>query len=897
MNLSRNWLNEFVDLHDITDKQFNDEMTLSGSKVETIERLDESLKNVVAGKILSMEKHPDSDHMWVCQLDVGREEPVQIVTGAWNIHVGDLVPAALHKSVLPGGVKIEKGKLRGVPSNGMLCSLKELGLTAEHDFPYAVITPAALLNDYHPIDKDKPSIPADIKPGDKVFGPVAAAKVLECAPQGDGTFHTCLDLGGTTACPDTVCSNLHEGDLVAYNTKSDSICTLADLHAEQREFPHCIADGIFVLREDDVKPGDDIAKVIGYDDSVVEFEITPNRPDCLSVIGLAREASATFHRPLKLHTPEVKGCGGSIAELVDIEIEDGELCPRYTARMVKNVKIAPSPKWMRERLRNSGVRPINNIVDITNYVMLEYGQPMHAFDFSCVDGGRIVVRTAREGEVIQTLDGNDRKLTPNMLCICDEHKPVCVAGVMGGANSEIVGDTAMVLFESANFNGVSVRRTAAALGMRTDASARYEKGLDSMNTMKAVQRACELVELLGCGEVVDGVMDVIAKDKAPTVVKLEPEKINALLGTDLPESLMREILLSLGFELSGDDILVPSWRGDVEHYSDIAEEVARFYGYNNIPCTLMRGETTRGGFSEQQLFDRALGETCRTLGYDEIITYSFVSPASFDAIRIPADSPLRKTVKLVNPLGEDTSIMRTVILPSMLDILSRNFAFKNKGVKLYEIGKIYLPKDGEKLPDEPKRMIFGTYGEHENFFTLKGEIDAILDQLNVHPATYIADTKNPSYHPGRCADIVIDGKKMGVIGQIHPLVAETYGIGGEVYVAELDFTGLQAVLAPERVFHSLPKFPTVSRDLALVCEESMTVGMLEACIKKAGGKLLRSVQLFDIYRGPGIAPGKKSIAFSLELRADDRTLTDEDTTGVMNAVLEKLKNDLGVSLR
>ena len=725
MNLSRNWLNEFVDLHDITDKQFNDEMTLSGSKVETIERLDESLKNVVAGKILSMEKHPDSDHMWVCQLDVGREEPVQIVTGAWNIHIGDLVPAALHKSVLPGGVKIEKGKLRGVPSNGMLCSLKELGLTAEHDFPYAVITPAALLNDYHPIDPAKPSIPADIKPGDKVFGPVAAAKVLECAPQGDGTFHTCLDLGGTTACPDTVCSNLHEGDLVAYNTKSDSICTLADLHAEQKEFPHCIADGIFVLREDDVKPGDDIAKVIGYDDSVVEFEITPNRPDCLSVIGLAREASATFHRPLKLHTPEVKGCGGSIAELVDIEIEDGELCPRYTARMVKNVKIAPSPKWMRERLRNSGVRPINNIVDITNYVMLEYGQPMHAFDFSCVDGGRIVVRTAREGEVIQTLDGNDRKLTPNMLCICDEHKPVCVAGVMGGANSEIVGDTAMVLFESANFNGVSVRRTAAALGMRTDASARYEKGLDPMNTMKAVQRACELVELLGCGEVVDGVMDVIAKDKAPTVVKLEPEKINALLGTDLPESLMREILLSLGFELSGDDILVPSWRGDVEHYSDIAEEVARFYGYNNIPCTLMRGETTRGGFSEQQLFDRALGETCRTLGYDEIITYSFISPSYYDKIRMPKNSPLRKSLKILNPLGEDTSIMRTTILPSMLEIITRNYNYRNKAVRLYELGKIYLPRE-DGLADEPKILSLGAYGDGMDFFTLKGGIEAIL---------------------------------------------------------------------------------------------------------------------------------------------------------------------------
>ena len=769
-----------------------------------------------------MEKHPDSDHMWVCQLDVGREEPVQIVTGAWNIHVGDLVPAALHKSVLPGGVKIEKGKLRGVPSNGMLCSLKELGLTAEHDFPYAVITPAALLNDYHPIDPAKPSIPADIKPGDKVFGPVAAAKVLECAPQGDGTFHTCLDLGGTTACPDTVCSNLHEGDLVAYNTKSDSICTLADLHAEQKEFPHCIADGIFVLREDDVKPGDDVAKAIGYDDSVVEFEITPNRPDCLSVIGLAREASATFHRPLKLHTPEVKGCGGSIAELVDIEIEDGELCPRYTARMVKNVKIAPSPKWMRERLRNSGVRPINNIVDITNYVMLEYGQPMHAFDFSCVDGGRIVVRTAREGEVIQTLDGNDRKLTPNMLCICDEHKPVCVAGVMGGANSEIVGDTAMVLFESANFNGVSVRRTAAALGMRTDASARYEKGLDPMNTMKAVQRACELVELLGCGEVVDGVMDVIAKDKAPTVVKLEPEKINALLGTDLPESLMREILLSLGFELSGDDILVPSWRGDVEHYSDIAEEVARFYGYNNIPCTLMRGETTRGGFSEQQLFDRALGETCRTLGYDEIITYSFISPSYYDKIRMPKDSPLRKSLKILNPLGEDTSIMRTTILPSMLEIITRNYNYRNKAVRLYELG---------------------------------------------------------------------------VFGQIHPLVAATYGVDAEIYAAELRFDALYSVRGGIPVYRPLPKFPAVTRDIAVVCAESVTVGALEDCIRRGAKGLLKKVELFDIYRGIGVAPGSKSVAFSLTLRADDRSLTGEEADEDVKSILALLEAELGAKLR
>ena len=528
MILSRKWLNEFVDVSDISDREFDEAMTLSGSKVETVTALDESLKNVVVGKILSMEKHPDSDHMWICQIDVGQAEPTQIVTGAWNIHVGDLVPVAQHKSLLPNGTKIEKGKLRGVVSNGMLCSLKELSLTAEHDYPYAVITPAALLNDYKPLDPEKPSIPADIKAGDNVFGPVVCGKVLECETQSYGLYHTTLDIGGATASPDTACSNLHAGDLVAYNTKTDSICTLEDLHAEQKEFPHCIADGIFVLNED-VKPGDDMAVVIGADDHVVEFEITPNRPDCLSVIGLAREASATFGRPLKLHTPEVKGCGGSIAELVDIDIEDGDLCPRYTARMVKNVKIQPSPAWMRERLRNSGVRPINNIVDITNYVMLEYGQPMHAFDFSCVEGNHIIVRTAREGETIQTLDGNQRKLTTSMLCICDENKPVCVAGVMGGANSEIVGDTAMVLFESANFNGTSVHRTAAALNMRTDASSRYEKGLDPMNTLKAVERACELVELLGAGEVVEGVMDVIAKDSNPVTVKLEPEKVNGLL--------------------------------------------------------------------------------------------------------------------------------------------------------------------------------------------------------------------------------------------------------------------------------------------------------------------------------------------------------------------------------
>ena len=895
MILSRNWLNEFVDLKDITDKEFNDEMTLSGSKVETIERPDENLKNVVVGKILEMKRHENSDHMWVCQIDVGQAEPVQIVTGAWNIHVGDYVPAALHGAHLPGGVKIEKGKLRGVESNGMLCSLKELGMTAEHDFPYAVITPAALLNDYHPIDPAKPSIPADIKPGDKVYGPVLCGRV-EAVESVDGGYNVRVNDGTVTRAAKTVCSNLHEGDLVAYNTKSDTICTLEDLHAEQKEFPHCIADGIFVLQEEDAEPGLNMAHILGFDDSIVEFEITPNRPDCLSVIGLAREASATFKRPLKLHTPEPHGCGGSIADLVDIDIEDGDLCPRYTARMVKNVKIAPSPRWMRERLRNSGVRPINNIVDITNYVMLEYGQPMHAFDFSCVEGGHIIVRTAREGETIQTLDGNERKLTPNMLCICDEHKPVCVAGVMGGANSEIVGDTAMVLFESANFNGVSVRRTASALGMRTDASSRYEKGLDMMNTIKAVERACELVELLGCGEVVDGVMDVVAKEKAPTVVKLEPDKINALLGTELSEDLMREILVSLGFILNGDDIYVPSWRGDVEHYSDIAEEVARFYGYNKIPCTLMRGETTRGGFSEQQRFDRAIGGAVRALGYDEIITYSFISPTYYDKIRMPKDSPLRNSLKILNPLGEDTSIMRTTGLPSMLDTLARNYNNRNPEAWLYEISSEYLPREGEDLPEEKAVLMVGCYGGEADFFTLKGTVESLLSRLNLPRADYTAVSTHPSYHPGRYAVLTVGDVEIGSVGEVHPTVLENFGIGCRAWIARLDIARMFAARLPEATYHALPRFPASTRDLAVICDESLPVAAIEKTITGAVGNILEQIKLFDVYRGAPVPAGKKSVAYSLVLRAADRTLTVEECDKAIEKALKAL-SQYGITLR
>ena len=892
MKLSRKWLNEFVDVANVGDRDFAEAMTLSGSKVEITEVLNESLQNVVAGRIVSMERHPDSDHMWICQIDVGEAEPTQIVTGAWNIHVGDLVPVARHKSLLPGGVKIEKGKLRGVVSNGMLCSLKELNLTAEHDYPYAVITAAAILNDYKPTDPEKPSIPADVQPGHKIYGPVVAARVCACETVSYGRYTVTLDTGSETVQTETACQNLHEGDLVAYNTKEGTICTLADLHAEQKEFPHCITDGIFVLNEEGVQPGDDMAKVIGADDHVVEFEITPNRPDCLSVIGLAREASATFHKPLKLHTPEIRGCGGSIADMVDIEIEDGELCPRYTARLVKNVKIQPSPAWMRERLRNCGVRPINNIVDITNYVMLEYGQPMHAFDFSCVEGGKIVVRTARPGESIQTLDGKDHALTEDMLCICDENRPVCVAGVMGGANSEIIGDTAQVLFESANFNGASIHRTAAALNMRTEASSRYEKGLDPMNTMLAVQRACELVELLGAGEVVDGVLDVIAKDSWPVTVELDAPKINAFLGTDVAEEEMRTILESLGFQLEGNTITVPSWRSDVEHWSDIAEEVARFHGYNNIPDTLSGGLNPRRGFSPVQKAENAVGALCRAAGYSEIITYSFISPTYYDKINLP------DSMKILNPLGEDTSIMRTTTLPSMLEILSRNDHYRNKAVRLYELGRTYFAKnDGSGMADEPKVLSLGAYGDGCDFFTMKGSVETVLEGLRISDVRWEAETGNPSYHPGRCAKVYAGDTLLGVVGQIHPSVAEHYDVDCELYAAELSFDALFASMGGRPVYQPLPKFPAVTRDIAVVCDKDVTVGALEACIRQGAKGLLKDVSLFDIYTGTGVPEGKKSVAFNLTLRADDRSLTAEEADADVASILALLKSQLGAVLR
>ena len=794
MKLNRKWLHEeFVDLSHVSDREYVEKLTVFGQKVETYERMDAEIKNVVVGKVLSIVRHENSDHMWVCQIDVGEEEPVQIVTGAQNVKVGDMVPVAKHNSWLPGGVHITKGKLRGVKSNGMLCGLEELGLT-QNDFPYA------------------------------------------------------------------------------------------------------ITDGIFIL-EEPCEVGQDINLVIGNDDTIVDFEITNNRPDCYSIIGLARESAAAFGLPMKHHEPVVKGSdAGSIYEHLDVEVPATELCNRYSSRMVANVKIAPSPKWLRQRLRANGVRPINNIVDITNYVMLEYGQPMHAFDYRYVGSGKIVVREAEEGETLTTLDGNVRNLKPGMLVIADENKPIGLAGIMGGENSEILDDTTTVVFESANFNGTSIRQTALALGMRTESSGKFEKNLDPMMTVSAVERACELVEMLNAGDVLDGMIDVINYVPQPKQLELEPEKINRLLGTEISEADMVSYLNRLEIPVDGRTIHVPSFRPDLNLMADIAEEVGRSYGYNEIPTTAVR-TSTQGGYSPEMKVETKAGQLCRGLGYSEIITYSFVSPAIFDQIRLPQDSVLRNAMKIQNPLGEDTSIMRTIALPSMLEILGRNYSYHNKNVKLYELAKVYLPQAGEALPAEPKMLLLGAYGENVDFFSLKGELEAIFAGLRVEKSSYTAVSDNPSYHPGRCAKVTVGGVDVGYMGQVHPIVAKNYGIDTDVYCVEISFTKLLTVLLPDATYSPLPKYPSVTRDISVICDEALTVGEAESAITAAAGKLLRNVKLFDIYRGTGVPEGKKSLAFSLELRADDRTLTDVDSESVMTKVLDALAQKCGATLR
>lgn len=796
MNLSMKWLSDYVTL-DTTVKDFCAAMTMSGSKVEVATEEGSEIKNVVVGKLLSVVPHENSDHLVVCQVDVGQEQPIQIVTGAPNVKAGDIVPVALCGAELPNGVKIKKGKLRGVESNGMLCSLGELGLTV-HDFPYA------------------------------------------------------------------------------------------------------IADGIFLIQED-CQIGQDIHEAIGLNDTSVEFEITSNRPDCLSVTGLAREAAATYHVPLNLKKPTFQGIDGNIQDALQVEIQNKEKCPRYAAGIVKNVKIAPSPRWMRERLRASGVRPINNLVDITNYVMLEYGQPMHAFDLRYVKDGKIVVRNAAEGETITTLDSVTRTLSPEMLVIADAEKPIAVAGVMGGEYSGIMEDTNTVVFESAYFEPVQVRRTAKKLGMRTDASARYEKGLDPEGCLRTLERAFELVELLGAGEPVRTHIDLDYNEKQRNRIPFDPAWINKFLGTDISREEMCDTMKMLEIEVDGDTCISPSFRIDLERPADIAEEVARIYGYNNIPSTVIKG-VANASLTPKQKFRRTLENATVAVGCYGILTYSFISPKYFDKIALPADSSLRKTVVISNPLGEDTSVMRTTTLPSMLETLSLNYKNRNAAVALYEIGKEYLPTAPDKLPEEPDRLTIGMYGDDADFFTLKGMVETILETAGLHDCTYKAcGTDSPfgetcALHPGRSAVIYAGETPIGYLGEVHPTVQKNYEIGTRTYVAKLLIDEMQPLAQTEITYQPLPKFPAITRDLSLVCADKVPVGDLQAAMKNAVGNILEQITLFDVYKGEQIAAGMKSVSFSIRMRSHEGTLTDEQADAAMKRVLKALKEH-GATLR
>ncbi len=792
MDLSLRWLADYVETG-VTPKQFCDAMTMSGSKVECFNEEADYISNVVVGKILKIEKHPDADKLQICQIDIGREEPVQIVTAAQNVYEGMMVPAALDNSTLAGGVKIKKGKLRGVPSNGMMCSVAELGVTV-HDFPYA------------------------------------------------------------------------------------------------------IEDGIMDIKED-CKSGDDIRTALGLNDTTVEFEITSNRPDCLSVLGLAREAAATFGK--ELHMPEVKieNETGDINELLSVEVKNPTLCRRYVARMIKNIKVAPSPRWMRERLRASGVRPINNLVDITNFVMLEYGQPMHAFDYKYLAGNKIVVRNAEEGESIMTLDGVERKLSPEMLCICDAEKPSCVAGVMGGEYSGIQDDTNTVVFESASFLGSSVRTTAKKLGMRTESSGRFEKNLDSRMCIDAVNRACQLVEMLGAGEVIGGYIDIDNEGDEPYTIEFCPDWINKFLGIELEAEKMVEILEKIGYKVEGNAITVPSFRcGDTRHKADIAEEIARFYGYDVIPNTAVQG-ASQGALTLRQQFEKKLSRLLMAYGCYEVETYSFISPKYYDKIGLAEDSELRRSVVITNPLGEDTSVMRTTCIPSMLEVVARNYNNRNVAGRFFELGTVYLPKESaDILPEERGVAVIGSYGEKEDFFALKGILLEALDKLGLYGVEFTANKENPTFHCGRCADISIGEKKIGEIGEIAPAVLDNYGIGTRAYVATLDIADIFDARIVEKKFKPTPKFPASTRDLAIICDDELPAAALEKAIRQGAGKLLEKVELFDVYKGSSIAEGKKSVAYTMTLRAADRTLTVEECDRAVNKVLKELAN-IGAELR
>ena len=798
MNLSMNWLHDFTNTDGITAKQFADRMTDTGSKVEGFEVLGEEISNVIVAKVEKMERHPDSDHLWICQINIGNGVVTQIVTGAQNVHEGDIVPAAVPVAHLPGGVTIKAGKLRGVESNGMLCSMGELGLTAN-------------------------------------------------------------------------------------------------------DMPGKVEDGILILDpEFEDKLGMDVKEALLMNDTVVEFEITSNRPDCLSVIGLARESAISFDKPFSVPAPVVKemGDGDDIKNYLSVEINDSDLCFRYAAKVVKNVKIAPSPLWMRMRLRAAGVRPINNIVDITNYVMLEYGQPMHAFDYSCLDGSKINVRRATDGELFRSLDDKDHTLDSTMLVIADEKKACALAGVMGGANSEIKDDTTTVVFESACFLGTNVRVTAKKNGMRTESSSRFEKGLDPENAMAGLLRACELIQLLGAGEVVDGTIDVYPTKPTVPVLPLEVEKINKFLGVELTEEYMTDILTRLECKVEDGKVTPPTFRQDLTCMNDLAEEVIRIYGYNNIKSTCINAETTQGGRTPKQQHEVNTEALMYGMGFDQIQTFSFISPRYYDKIRMAADDSRRKSVVISNPLGEDTSVMRTTALPSMLEVVARNNNLSNDNVRLFEMASIYIPsEDVTKLPEERKILTLGMYGD-KDFYALKGAVVNVLEAAGITKAKFVSCTDNNAYHPGRCAEVYTkNGVKLGIIGQLHPLTAKNYDLDVEVFVAELDFDTIWDNADLTVDYKPMSKFPSVTRDFSFVCDEALEVGTIEEVMTRAAGKLCVGVSLFDIYRGAQIGEGKKSVSFRLTLHANDRTLTVEEADKVSSKVLNDLKFKLGIGIR
>ena len=804
MKTSLSWIKEYVPDLDVQPQEYMDAMTLSGSKAEGYEKLDADLDKIVIGQIVKIEPHPDADKLVICQVDIGTET-IQIVTGAPNVFEGAKVPVVLDGgrvagghdgSRTEGGIKIKKGKLRGIPSNGMMCSIEELGSS----------------RDYYP-----------------------------AAPE----------------------------------------------------------NGLYIMPEDAVV-GESAIKALGLDDVVVEYEITSNRVDCFSVLGIAREAAATFGKEFVPPVVTETGNSEDVNDYIKVKIEDTDLCSRYCARVVKNIKIAPSPEWMQHRLAAHGIRPINNIVDITNYVMEEYGQPMHAYDMDTIANNEIIVRRAKKDEPFVTLDGQERTLDESILMICDGEKPVGLAGIMGGENSMITDNVSTMLFEAACFDGTNIRLSSKKVGLRTDASAKFEKGLDPNNAIDAINRACQLIEELGAGEVVGGVVDVYPNVKTGRRIKLDAAWINKLLGTDISEETMIGYLkkIDLGFDEETKEVIVPSWRQDLERDADIAEEVARFFGYANIPTTLPKGEATTGKLSFKLRVEEVVREVAQFCGFSQGMCYSFESPKVFDKLLISEDSKMRQAVVISNPLGEDFSIMRTTSLNGMLTSLSTNFNRRNKDVRLYELGNIYLPKQipVTELPEERMQLTLGMYGDGD-FFTMKGVVEEILDntELNLKPE-YDPNAGLPFLHPGRQANIVYDGTVIGYLGEVHPTVAVNYSIKERVYVAVLDMNEITARASFDKKYEGIAKYPAVSRDLSMVVPKSILAGDIEKVFDKRGGHILESYKLFDVYEGAQIKHGYKSLAYTLSFRAKDRTLEEADITKVMTKIMNGLA-DLGIDLR